>query len=118
MKPLSTARIAMIAIAVTALLSGCQMVGHTAPGCRARSAGSAAPYDMCSAQNFTDFRGISGKIEFDQVVPVKRLLRLGKKNAGTQAAVLLHNRWPDGSHLRVAFLSDPYGLKNQVLSIA
>jgi serralysin len=100
------------------LLSGCQTVQRSAPGCRARSLGSATFYDMCSAQNFTDFRSRTGKIEFDQAIPVKRLLRLGKQNAGTQAAILLHNRWPDGSQLHVAFLNDPYGLKSEVLTIA
>jgi serralysin len=107
-----------VAIGLTVMLSGCHGITRTAVGCRARSFGNAAPYEMCSAQNFTDFRGVTGKIEFDQALPVKRLLRLGKENAGTQAAILLHNRWPDGSQLRVAFLNDPYGLKDEVLSIA
>ena len=116
---MKTARLRIISLFVIGiLLSGCQIVQRTAAGCRARSFGSATFYDMCSAQNFKDFRGRTGKIEFDQAIPVKRLLRLGKQNAGTQAAILLHNRWPDGSQLHVSFLNDPYGLRNEVLNIA
>ncbi|MEY2486449.1 MAG: serralysin [Verrucomicrobiota bacterium] len=118
MKSRSIIKATTVAIGCIVLLAACQSISQSPPGCRARSPGNAAPYEMCSAQNFTDFRGINGKIEFDQAIPVKRLFRLGKKNAGTQAAVMLHNRWPDGSQLHVAFLNDPYGLKNQVLSIA
>ena len=118
MKTRRSAMIGAVVIGFFAILSGCQTFRQTAPGCRVRSSGAAGAFDMCSAQNFTDFRGVTGKIEFDQAVPVKRLLRLGQRNAGTQAAVLLHNRWPDGSQLHVAFFNDPYGLRNQVLSIA
>ena len=110
--------IASLAAAAAILLTSCGTVTRSAPGCRARAPGNATTFDMCSAQNFTDFKGVTGKIEFDQAIPVKRLLRLGKKNAGTQAAVLLHNRWPNGTQLHVAFLNDPYGLKNQILSVA
>src|SRR5437868_6547145 len=81
-------------LAIGVLLGGCQIVQRTAAGCRARSFASATFYDMCSAQNFKDFRGRTGKIEFDEAIQVKRLLRFGKQNAGTQAAILLHNRWP------------------------
>jgi hypothetical protein len=106
--------IATVAAACLVSFAGCQSTSSSAASCRARAVGSAAPYDMCSAQNFTDFKSMTGKIEFDQAIPVKRLLR----DRGTQAGVLLHYRWTDGSQLRVAFLNDPYGLKNQVLSIA
>jgi serralysin len=116
---MKTSRLSLVSLlAIGILLSGCQIVQRTAGSCRARSLGSRTFYDMCSSQNFKDFRGRTGKIEFDQAIPVKRLLRLGKQNAGTQAAILLHNRWPDGSQLHVAFLNDPYGLKNEVLAIA
>jgi serralysin len=118
MKANYTRILSNVAISLIVLLSGCQAITRSPASCRARAPGNAAPFDMCSAQNFTDFRGVTGKIEFDQAIPVKRLLRLGKENTGTQAAILLHNRWPDGTELRVAFLNDPYGLKNEVLSIA
>jgi serralysin len=116
MKILRLPLVSLLAIGLS--LSGCQVVQRTAGSCRARSLGSHTFYDMCSSQNFKDFRGRTGNIEFDQAIPVKQIMRLGKKNAGLQASIQLHYRWPDGSQLHVAFLNDPYGLKNEVLAIA
>ena len=73
---------------------------------------------MCSAQNFTDFRGVTGKIEFDQAIPVKRLLRLENKMPAPrrQCCFIIAGRTEASCTSRSC--NDPYGLKNQVLALA
>jgi serralysin len=107
-----------ITLALALLLGACQSApqpGSPPAACRNHSSGQAAPYaEMCSAQNFRDLPDSTGKLMYDEKLPVKRAV----KKSGTEAAILLHYRWLNGTQLRVKFLNNPYGLKDRVLAIA
>jgi hypothetical protein len=61
---------------------------------------------MCSALDFED---VDGAKHFGESLKLKSPFTAG---------ILLGERWPDGSQLRVYFMNDPYHLKDRVLSLA
>jgi serralysin len=78
----------------------------TTGSCRSGGSGPGAPVSMCSALGFQDVDG--GKL-FGQSLKLKSPFTAG---------ILLGQRWPDGSQLRVYFMNDPYHLKARVLALA
>lgn len=74
--------------------------------CRTKSHGSAVPIAMCAAQNFPpeNFRAFQVK-------------RFELRQTGPVGVMQQNLRWKKRD-IRVAFMDDPYGLKNRVLKVA
>jgi hypothetical protein len=91
-----------------ASLPACQVTTITTGtgSCRSGGSGPGAPVSMCSA---LDFQDLDGAKHFGQSLKLKSPFTAG---------ILLGDRWPDGSQLRVYFMNDPYHLKDRVLALA
>jgi hypothetical protein len=108
MKPHSKTFQSLALALLLAGLSACQSSTTTTANGRCRSGGSGpgAHVSMCSALDFED---VDGAKHFGQSLKLKSPFTAG---------ILLGERWPDGSRLRVYFMNDPYHLKDSVLSLA
>ena len=91
-----------------AALSACQSTSTTTANgsCRSGGNGPGAHVSMCAA---LDFQDVDGAKHFGESMKLKSPFTAG---------ILLGERWPDGSQLRVYFMNDPYQLKDRVLSLA
>lgn len=98
-------------LALALLLAGlpaCQTTTTTTSNgsCRSGGSGPGSHVSMCSALDFED---VDGAKHFGESLKLKSPFTAG---------ILLGERWPDGSQLRVYFMNDPYHLKDRVLSLA
>ena len=108
MKPNSKTFQSLALALLLAGLSACQSTTTTTAGgsCRSGGRGPGAHVSMCSA---LDFQDVDGAKNFGQSLKLKSPFTAG---------ILLGERWPDGSQLRVYFMNDPYHLKDRVLFLA
>lgn len=79
----------------------------TSSACSRTVHASQAPIEMCAAQNFP-------AKNINAYLPVKTLI----KKEGPVAVLSVPAKWPNGSHLKVGFMDDDYGLKSKVMSKA
>ena len=79
----------------------------TGSACSRTVHASQAPIEMCAAQNFP-------AKNINAYLPVRTLI----KKEGPVAVLSVPAKWPNGSHLKVGFMDDDYGLKSKVMSKA
>jgi serralysin len=98
--------VCLLAVAAAVSLNSCSTTPVSPNACRTQSPGSAAPLEMCSAQDFPpeNFRAFQ----------VKRIELLKTGPVG----VMQQNLCWKKRDIKVAFMDDPYGLKPRVLRVA